>query len=124
MDETEPKPVVWIGTSYEDWKIFPDDVQDVMGYALHLAQCGEKAPNAKPLSGFKGASVLEIIDDFDSNTYRAVYTVKLQRHVYVLHVFQKKSKKGIATPKIDIQLIKQRLKKANKTRYSIDLLRQ
>ena len=112
MDETEPKSVVWIGTSHEDWKAFPDDVQDVMGYVLHLAQCGEKAANTKPLSGFKGASVLEITDDFDGNTYRAVYTVKFQEHVYVLHVFQKKSKKGITTPKSHIQLIKQRLKKA------------
>ena len=112
MDETPTKPVVWIGSSHEDWRTFPDDVQDVMGYALHLAQCGEKACNAKPLTGFKGASVLEITDDYDSNTYRAVYTVKFQDVVYVLHVFQKKSKKGIATPKSDIQLIEKRLKKA------------
>lgn len=83
-----------------------------MGYALHLAQCGEKANNAKPLAGFKGASVPEITDDYGSDTYRAVYTVKLQDMVYVLHVFQKKSKKGIATPKSHIQLIEQRLKKA------------
>lgn len=83
-----------------------------MGYALHLAQCGEKADSAKPLSGFKGASVLEIVDDFNGDTYRAVYTVKFQGIVYVLHVFQKKSKKGITTPKSHIQLIEQRLKKA------------
>lgn len=68
-----------------------------MGYALHLAQCGEKADNAKPLTGFKGASVLEIVDDFDGDTYRAVYTVRFAGAVYVLHVFQKKSKKGIAS---------------------------
>ncbi len=112
MDESQPKPVVWIGSSHENWRAFPDDVQDVLGYALHLAQCGEKAGNAKPLTGFKGASVLEITDDYDSDTYRAVYTVKFQGVVYVLHVFQKKSKKGIATPKSHIQLIEQRLKKA------------
>ncbi len=112
MNESQPKPVVWIGSSHEDWRNFPDDVQDVLGYALHLAQCGEKAGTAKPLTGFKGASVLEITDDYDSDTYRAVYTVKFQGVVYVLHVFQKKSKKGITTPKSHIQLIKQRLKKA------------
>ena len=92
--------------------MFPDDVQDVMGYALHLAQCGDKADNAKPLTGFKGASVLEITDNYKSDTYRAVYTVKFQEVVYVLHAFQKKSKKGITTPKSHIQLIEQRLKKA------------
>jgi phage-related protein len=111
-NEEEPKPVIWIGSAHEDWKAFPDDVQDVMGYALHLAQCGEKSNNAKPLSGFKGASVLEIKDNYDGDTYRAVYTVKFQDVVYVLHVFQKKSKKGISTPKNHIQLIEQRLKKA------------
>ena len=112
MDEKQPKPVVRIGSSHENWRAFPDDAQDVLGYALHLAQCGEKAGNAKPLTGFKGASVLEITDDYNSDTYRAVYTVKLQGVVYVLHVFQKKSKKGFATPKSHIQLIEQRLKKA------------
>lgn len=112
MDNEDIKPVIWIGASYNDWKSLPDDVQDVMGYSLHLAQLGEKAGNAKPLSGFKGASVLEISDDYDSDTYRAIYTVKFQGIVYVLHVFQKKSKKGIATPKNHLQLIKQRLKEA------------
>ena len=112
MDEKPIKPVIWVGSSQEDWKTFPDDVQDVMGYSLHLAQCGDKADNAKPLTGFKGASVLEITDNYKSDTYRAVYTVKFQGIVYILHAFQKKSKKGIATPKSHIQLIEQRLKKA------------
>lgn len=112
MDDMQNKPVVWIGSSYEDWKTFPADVQDVMGYSLHLAQNGLKANNAKPLIGFKGASVLEITDDYNSDTYRAVYTVRFQGVVYVLHAFQKKSKKGISTPKSHIQLIEQRLKKA------------
>ena len=112
MDEEQLKPVVWIGSSYDDWKTLPDDVQDVMGYTLHMAQSGEKASNAKPLSGFKGASVLEITDNYDSDTYRAVYTVKFEGIVYILHAFQKKSKKGIATPKNHTQLIEQRLKKA------------
>ncbi len=111
MDEKPIKPVIWVGSSQEDWKTFPDDVQDVMGYALHLAQCGDKADNAKPLTGFKGASVLEITDNSKSDTYRAVYTVQFQEVVYILHAFQKKSKKGIATPKSHIELIKQRLKK-------------
>ncbi len=112
MDEKPIKPVVWVGSSHEDWRTFPDDVQDVMGYALHLAQCGNKANNVKPLTGFKGASVLEITDNYDSDTYRAVYTMKFQEVVYILHAFQKKSKKGIATPKSDIRLIEQRLTKA------------
>jgi phage-related protein len=106
------KPVIWIGSSHEDWKDFPDDVQDVMGYALYLAQIGGKDTNVKPLIGFKGASVLEIRDDYLGDTYRAIYTVKFHEVVYVLHAFQKKSKKGIATPKSEIDLIEQRLRKA------------
>ena len=112
MDESKNRPVIWIGSSHKDWKTFPDDVQDVMGYSLYLAQCGDKAQNAKPLTGFKGASVLEISDDYCGDTYRAIYTVKLQGVVYVLHAFQKKSKKGITTPKSHIKIIEQRLKKA------------
>lgn len=112
MSKKRTRPVTWMGSSHEDWQTFPGDVQDVMGYALYLAQCGEKANNAKPLTGFKGASVLEITDNYDSDTYRAVYTVKFQDAIYVLHAFQKKSKKGIATPKSHIQLIEQRLNKA------------
>ncbi len=109
MDEPQIKPVIWIGSAHNDWKTFPDDVQDVMGYSLHLAQCGDKATNAKPLTGFKGASVLEITDNYNSDTFRAVYTVKFQEVVYILHAFQKKSKKGIATPKSHIQMIEQHL---------------
>jgi len=112
MSDKQQKPVIWMGSSHEEWRSFPDEVQDVMGYALHLAQCGEKANNTKPLTGFKGASVMEITDEYDGNAYRAVYTVKFQDVVYVLHVFQKKSKKGITTPKSHIQLIEQRLKRA------------
>jgi phage-related protein len=81
-----------------------------MGHALYLAQQGEKSGNAKPLKGFKGAGVLEIVEDSESGTYRAVYTVKLAERVYVLHAFQKKSRKGVATPKEDIELVKSRLK--------------
>jgi phage-related protein len=93
-------------------KEFPEDVQQVIGYALYQAQCGEKHPDAKPLKGFKGAAVLEVVEDFDTDTYRAVYTVKFERVLYVLHAFQKKSKRGIATLKKDIELIESRLKRA------------
>lgn len=83
-----------------------------MGYALYQAQVGLKSPLAKPLAGFGGARVLEVAEDFHTDTYRAVYTVKFSELVYVLHAFQKKSKKGIATPKTDIDLIKRRLRLA------------
>lgn len=83
-----------------------------MGYALYLAQEGDKHPDAKPLKGFGGASVLEIVDEYDGDTYRAVYTVRLAEVVYVLHAFQKKSKKGSKTPKADIALIKERRRRA------------
>ena len=91
---------------------FPEDVKHVMGFALHQAQIGEKNVDAKPLKGFGGASTLEVVDDYDGDTYQAVYTVKFEGFVYVLHCFQKKSKKGIATPKEDIDLIRARLKDA------------
>ena len=104
--------VVWIGSSLDDLKKFPEEVQGEMGYALYLAQTEKKHISAKPLKGFGGAGVLEIVTNFDSDTYRAVYTVKLAGVVYVLHAFQKKSKKGIATPNQDIDLIKKRLKRA------------
>jgi len=106
------KPVRWIGSAHSDWKCFPAEVQDAMGHSLYLAQLGEKAVKVKPLKGFKGASVLEIIDDFDTDTWRAVYTVEFKTVIYVLHAFRKKSRKGIATPKSDIRLIEQRLKQA------------
>lgn len=106
------KPVEWIGSSLDDLKEFPDEVQQVVGYALYIAQCGDKHPSAKPLKGFKGAGVVEVVEDFDGDTYRAVYTIKFADVVYVLHSFQKKSKQGIATPKQDMDLIEARLKRA------------
>ena len=106
------KPLFWIGSTKRDLKQFPDDVQDAMGHALDMAQQGKKQQDAKPLSGFGGASILEIVEDHDGDTYRAVYTVRFAGAVYALHVFQKKAKKGIATPKPEIDLIKSRLKKA------------
>jgi phage-related protein len=107
-----PKPLIWIGRTKKDLKTFPEDVQDVFGYALHLAQMGSKHPAAKPLKGFGGAGVLEVVDDHEGSTYRAVYTIKIGTVVYALHAFQKKSAHGIATPKSEIALIKQRLKQA------------
>lgn len=112
MQSEQQKPLEWVGTSLEDLKEFPDEVREEIGYALYLAQLGDKHPDTKPLKGFKGASVLEVVENFDGNTYRAVYTVKLKKAVYVLHVFQKKSKHSIATPKQDVDLIEARLQKA------------
>lgn len=106
------KPLEWIGSAKDDLLDLPSDVQNVMGYGLYLAQIGDKYDDAKPLKGFKGAGVLEIVDNFDGDSYRAVYTVKFESAVYVLHVFQKKSKSGIATPQQDIDLIERRLKVA------------
>jgi len=90
----------------------PEDVIDVFGFALHLAQMGKKHDQAKPLKGFGGASVLEVVEDHMGDTYRAVYTVKIAEKVYVLHCFQKKSTKGIETPKHEMDLIRERLKAA------------
>ncbi|MEE3717219.1 type II toxin-antitoxin system RelE/ParE family toxin [Tumidithrix elongata RA019] len=106
------KPVKWIGSSLDDLRKFPEEVQQMMGFALYRAQLGKKHPDAKPLKGFKGSGVLEIVEDYDGDTFRAVYTVKFEEIVYVLHVFQKKSKHGISTPKQDIDLIELRLKRA------------
>jgi len=87
------KEVVWLTGTREELKTFPEEVQDDIGYALQVAQEGEKHADAKPLKGFGGAGVLEVVDDFDGDTYRAVYTVKFSDAIYVLHVFQKKSRK-------------------------------
>ncbi|MEG3928281.1 type II toxin-antitoxin system RelE/ParE family toxin [Microcoleus sp. D3_18a_C4] len=112
MTQISLKTVVWMGSSLKDFREFPEEVHDIMGYALYLAQTGDKYESAKPLKGFGSAKVLEITDDHDGDTYRAVYTVKFADTVYVLHAFQKKSKKGIATPQQDITLIQERLKRA------------
>ena len=113
VDETpEIKTLIWVGSSRRDLKAFPDEVKDGMGYALYQAQIGQKAPTAKPLRGFGGAGVLEVVEDHQGDTYRAVYTVNFSNFVYVLHAFQKKSKKGIATPKSDLDLINRRLQAA------------
>ena len=107
---TVQKPTIWIGSSRDDLKAFPDEVRRVMGFAINDAQNGDEHPRAKALKGFGGRSVLEILDDEDGDTYRAVYTVRFAGVIYVLHAFQKKSKKGIGTPKREIEIIKARLK--------------
>ena len=106
------KPVSWVGSSQKDFRAFPDSVQDEMGYALYQAQIGGKNTNAKPLHGFGGAAVLEIVASKMGDTFRAIYTVKFATSIYVLHAFQKKSKSGIKTPTEDMKLIEQRLKVA------------
>lgn len=109
---SQPRPLEWIGSSKKDLMSLPAEVVDVFGYALHLAQAGDRHDQAKPLSGFGSADVLEVVEDRRGNAYRAVYTVRYAARVFVLHVFQKKSKRGIETPKADIDLIKDRLKAA------------
>jgi phage-related protein len=108
------KPLRWLGSSKQDLRSLPAPVEDLFGYALHLAQTGKKHEQAKPLRGFGSAGILEIVEDWDRSTYRAVYTVRLKGSVFVLHVFQKKSTHGMATPKADIDLIRERLKAAEK----------
>lgn len=103
------KKLDFVSSSREDLKEFPDEVKQDIGYALFEAQRGIKPAQAKPLKGFGGAGVLEVIENFVGDTYRAVYTVKFAKVIYVLHCFQKKSKSGISTPKHEIDLIKQRL---------------
>jgi phage-related protein len=110
--DPQPKPVRWIGSSREDVRHFPEPVRLRVGGALWDAQLGRKALWVKPLRGFGGAGVLEVVDDYDEDTYRAVYTVRFSGVVYVLHAFQKKSTGGIATPRHVIALIEQRLRRA------------
>jgi phage-related protein len=114
MREPRHKPLRWVGRSKEELKEFPEEVQDVMGFALFQAEIGGKHPSAKPLRGYKGAGVLEVVEDFDTDTYRTVYTVRFSGAVYVLHAFQKKAKHGIETPKHTLDLIDQRLKEAQR----------
>jgi phage-related protein len=112
MHELSPKPLIWIGSSRDDLREFPEEVRGFMGHALFMAQCGLKHEQAKPLKGYGDVGVLEIVEDFAGDAYRAVYTVRLTGRVYALHAFQKKSKRGTATPKADLDLIRLRLKRA------------
>ena len=100
------KSLRWVASSRKDLLEFPDRVRREIGYALYFAQAGDKHPAAKPMKGFHGAGVLEVVEDYQGNTFRAVYTVRFARVVYVLHAFQKKSRKGISTPQHEIELIR------------------
>ena len=108
MDGRRIRPLNWIGSSYRDYKRFPEPVQDEMGFALYRAQIGDRHPSAKTLKGFGGSGVLELVGNHEGDTYRTVYTVRFAEALYVLHAFQKKSKRGIATPKAELDLIRRR----------------
>lgn len=108
------KPIYWIGSTKKDLQALPAPVMDVFGYALFLAQAGKKHAQAKALEGFGSAGVLEVVEDWNRSSYRAVYTLAFRGCVFVLHVFQKKSKRGIETPKPDMQIIRERLKVATR----------
>lgn len=106
------KPLRWVASSKKDLMGMPEPIKDTFGFALYLAQVGSRHTQAKVLKGFGSAGVLEVIEDADGGTYRAIYTVRFADAVYVLHCFQKKSTQGIATPKLDMNLVRERLKAA------------
>jgi len=108
------RPLIWMGSSRRDLRGFPRQVRRGIGQALYAAQQGETDPSVKPLRGFGGGSVVEVVADHEGNTWRAVYTVRYAEAIYVLHAFQKKSKRGIATPQKDIDLIHRRLAEAQR----------
>src|ERR1700722_11695077 len=123
MTDTD-KPLEFVGSSKDDLSGFPLEVKRGVGFALRAAQKGGKHPDAKPLTGFAGAGVLEVVSDFDGDTFRAVYTVKFKGAIYVLHAFQKKSKTGIRTPQAEIDRIKSRLKRATELYAESDYEKQ
>jgi phage-related protein len=104
------KQLFWLGSSKKDLKALPDEIQEIFGFALYQAQIGKNHQQTKVLNGFGSAGVLEVVENCSSGTFRAVYTVKFTETIYVLHCFQKKSKRGIETPKQEIDLIRDRLK--------------
>jgi phage-related protein len=114
MRKQPEKQVVWLGSSKKDLMSLPMGVRKFFGHALDFAQRGDRHDAAKALKGFGGAGILEIVEHDQGNTYRAVYTVKFKEAVFVLHVFQKKSKSGIATPKPDMDIVRACLKVAEK----------
>jgi len=113
MALAKPKPLHWIASSLDDMRSLPDEVQDDLGYQLGYAQFGAMPPSAKPWKG-EGPGVFEVVEDYRGDTYRAVYTVRFAEAVYALHVFQKKSPKGIKTRQSDVDLVKRRLKEAQR----------
>jgi phage-related protein len=110
----DEKPLFWIGSSRKDLLAMPKPVQREFGFALHLAQIGTRHPGTKILKGFGSAGVLEVVEDYATDTYRAVYTVRFPVAVFVLHCFKKKSTKGSETPKPDMELIRRRLDDARR----------
>jgi len=114
MEEPPLKPVIWVGSALKDLRAFPAEVKDKMGFALYVARARRQGGKCQTAHRAGSAGVLEIVEDFRSDTYRAVYTVKFERVIYVLHAFQKKSKRGSKTPQRDLDLIKQRLQQAEK----------
>ena len=118
MDHDEAlKPLLWRGDSKQEFKSFPAQVQREMGYALFVAQAGERHRTmAKTLKGFGGGAVIELRDNYDGNTYRAVYTVRFDDAIYVLHAFQKKSREGARTAPADIARVEKRLLALQKER--------
>ncbi len=112
MIAVDLKPLAWIGSSREDVRSFPEEVKDAFGFALFIAQRGGRHRDTKPLKGFGGAGVMEIMSSQGGDAYRAVFTVRFAERVYVLHAFQKKSKRGIATPRREIEIVKARLRLA------------
>jgi phage-related protein len=112
--EAAPKPILWLGDSRRRIQGFPEEVKDDIGVALFWAQRGAKHADAKPLRGFGGTGVVEIIENHNGDTYRAVYTARFEGRIYVLHCFQKKSKKEDKTPQHDMNLIRERFKQAER----------
>jgi phage-related protein len=110
-DHPVPRPVIWMGDSRKNLRDFPDGAQKLLGDELQLIQFGGMPKDAKPFKGV-GRGVLEIALRYASGAYRVVLTVQIGRRIYVLHAFQKKSKKGVETPQRDVQLIKRRYTEA------------
>jgi phage-related protein len=106
------KPLKFVGSSKKDLSAFPDEVRQEIGHGLFVAQQGERAPNVKTLQGFGGGGVVELVEEFDGDAYRCVYTTKVKDVIVVLHAFQKKSKRGIETPRHEVNLIHARFKEA------------
>lgn len=108
------RPVIWIASSRRDLRAMPQQVRRDIGQALYAAQQGMTDPAAKPLKGFGGVRVMEIVERYRTDAYRAVYTAHFENAVYVLHMFQKKSKSGIATPKHEFEVIRRRFAEAER----------
>jgi phage-related protein len=113
-NDSMDRPIIWVGSSRKDLRGFPREVRRNIGQALYAAQQGDTDPAAKPLHGFGGASVVEIVADDRGGAWRGIYTIRYAEAIYVLHAFPKKSKRGIATPKKDLDLIRLRLAEAER----------